>query len=165
MVEQEADFAVLSVIVPRFTKEVTEEFVHFVGSVLWRTIFCLDSPTLAGHRSKLDIRKCSGLATLVVDGPERLEAFRLDADERRRRLHEAIENGMAPASLGEPKPGLDIQRARRPDFPLASGQRREVGRPAKKETERIDGQRRRGFRAVELAGRDLVAGGRRAPCC
>ena len=47
---------------------------------------------------------------------------------------------------------------RRPDFPLGSGQRGKVGCSVKKETEGIDGQRRRGFRAVKLAGPDLVAG-------
>ena len=65
---------------------------------------------------------------------------------------------MTPALPRKPKPSLDKQRARRPDFPLASRQWRKVGRPVQKEAERIDGQRRRGFRTVELAASALIAG-------
>jgi len=71
MVQQEADFAVFAVTAPGFTKQVTEELMHFVRPVVWRTIFYLDSPTLARHRSKVDIRKSSRPATLVVNAPYR----------------------------------------------------------------------------------------------
>ena len=68
-VEQEADFAVLPVIATRFAKKVAKKLANFVGFIAWGTVFCLDSPTLSGHRSKLQIRKGTRLATFVVDLP------------------------------------------------------------------------------------------------
>ena len=89
---------------------------------------------------------------------ERLEAFGFDSDERRRRGNETIENRMTAARPRETNRRFDRQRTGGPSRVRTTRQRGQLTRPVEKEPERVDGQRGRGFRVVELAAADLIAG-------